>query len=73
MSPVFSMQEAIDNAEALQKARRHIEMLVILANGCSKHGTYRGKTKIETACQRCRDIYMLRQRLIVEGVIDGER
>jgi hypothetical protein len=71
--PAFTINKAPDNTEALQKARRHIEMLVILANGCKEHTTYRGKMKASTSCQRCNDLYALRQRLIAEGVIDCER
>ncbi|KJR97985.1 MAG: hypothetical protein VR68_11840 [Peptococcaceae bacterium BRH_c4a] len=73
MPPAFSMQEAIDNTEALRRANRHIEILVILANGCKEHTTYRGKMKVVTDCKRCNEIYGLRQRLIREGVIDCER
>lgn len=66
-------QKPITDAEALRRAQRHIEILIILANGCKEHTTYRGKMRASTDCRVCGELYRLRQQLIREGVIDCER
>jgi len=41
-----------------------IESLIILANGCKTHSSYRAKRKVITWCETCNKMWDVRQELI---------
>lgn len=46
-----------------------IELLKLLANGCSIHPSYRAKHKVVTYCETCNRMWDARQKLKKHGVL----
>lgn len=59
--------------QIIKELRAEIAALTILANGCSRHPSYRAKRKVVTICEPCNAMWDARQRLaVLQGGVKSE-